>query len=239
MAWRFTPRWYSVLVTAVALPLFISLGSWQWNRGQARQAQWDEFARGDAPAVEASATSLPQLPRYARVRLSGEPDGQRQFLLENISHQGAPGYYVLTVLRLAEGSRLLVNRGWVPFTGFREQLPDLRLPQGEPVAWTVTGRIGALPVAGLAAGQVGPPLTGTWPRVASFPTLAQLEAAYGAPLLPVVLLLDDGATPGYLRDWTPSGLPPERHVGYAVQWWALAVLLAGLFIGVNLKKRDD
>lgn len=239
MAWRFTPRWYSVLVTAVALPLFVSLGSWQWNRGQARQAQWDEFARGDAPAVEASAASLAQLPRYARVRVSGEADGQRQFLLENISHRGAPGYYVLTVLRLAEGSRLLVNRGWVPFTGYREQLPDLRLPEGEQASWTVTGRIGALPVAGLASGQVGPPLTGAWPRVASFPTLAQLEAAYGAPLLPLVLMLDDGPTPGYLRDWTPSGLPPERHVGYAVQWWALAVLLAGLFIGVNLKRRDD
>ncbi|HWL64167.1 MAG TPA: SURF1 family protein [Steroidobacteraceae bacterium] len=239
MAWRFTPRWYSVLLTALALPLFISLGFWQWNRGQARQAQWDEFARGDAPAIDASAASLAQLPRYARVRIAGEPDGGRQFLLENISHRGAPGYYVLTVLRLAEGSRLLVNRGWVPFSGFREQLPDVRLPEDAPASWTITGRIGALPVAGLASGRVGPPLTGNWPRVASFPTLAQLEAAYGAPLLPVVLMLDDGATPGYLRDWAPSGLPPERHVGYAVQWWALAVLLAGLFIGVNLKKRDD
>lgn len=239
MARRFSPRWYSVLMTAAALPLFISLGFWQWNRGQARQAQWDEFASGDAPAITASAASLPGLPRYARVRITGEPDGGRQFLLENISHHGAPGYYVLTVLRLAEGSRLLVNRGWVPFSGFREQLPDVRLPEDAPASWTVTGRIGALPVAGLASGRVGPPLTGSWPRVASFPTLSQLEAAYGAPLLPVVLMLDDGATPGYLRDWAPSGLPPARHVGYAVQWWALAVLLAGLFIGVNLKKRDD
>lgn len=239
MAWRFTPRWYSVLLTALALPLFTSLGFWQWHRGQARQAQWDEFARGDAPAIQASAASLAGLPRFARVQIEGVPDGERQFLLENISHRGAPGYYVLTVLRLAEGSRLLVNRGWVPFTGFREQLPDVRLPEGAQDAWTVSGRIGGLPVAGLASGQVGPPLLGTWPRVASFPAREQLEASYGAPLLPVVLLLDDGETPGYLREWAPSGLPPERHVGYAVQWWALAVLLAGLFVGVNLKKSDD
>ena len=61
----------------------------------------------------ASAASLAQLPRYARVRIEGVPDGERQFLLENISHRGAPGYHVLTVLRLPEGSRLLVNRGWV------------------------------------------------------------------------------------------------------------------------------
>jgi surfeit locus 1 family protein len=239
MAWRFTPRWYAVLLTVAALPLFVALGFWQWQRGQARQAQWEEFARTDAPAVQASAASLATLPRFSRVRVAGEPDGERQFLLENISHGGAPGYQVLTVLRLTEGSRLLVNRGWLPFSGYREQLPDVRLPAAEADGeWTVSGRLSGLPVAGLASGQLGPALSGPWPRVASFPTLAQLEAAYGAPLLPVVLLLDAGPAPGYLRDWTPPGLPPERHVGYAVQWWCFAVLLLGLFIGLNLKKSN-
>lgn len=238
MGWRFAPRWYSVLLTAVALPLFVALGFWQWQRGQARQAQWDEFARADAPATNASAASLATLPRFTRVRVSGVPDGKRQFLLENISHNGAPGYQVLTVLRLAEGSRLLVNRGWLPFSGYREQLPDVRLPAGQDGEWSISGRLAGLPVAGLPSGQVGPPLQGSWPRVASFPALAQLEAAYGAPLLPVVLLLDEGAAPGYLRDWSPAGLPPARHVGYAVQWWCFAVLLLGLFIGLNVKKRN-
>lgn len=245
MAWRFAPRLHWVLLVAALLPVFVSLGFWQWNRGQARQAQWDEYARGDAAAIEADTAALARLPRYARVRVAGRFDGERQFLLENISHRGAPGYHVLTVLQLVDGGRLLVNRGWLPFSGYRDRLPDVSLPEperaGAPDATqdavqSLRGRLAALPVAGLASGQSAP--TGDWPRVASFPTLAQLEAAYGTSLLPHVLWLDADSGPGYLREWSPSGLPPERHIGYAVQWWCFALLLAGLFVGLNLKRSN-
>ena len=68
------------------------------------------------PPSRASAATLERLPRFTRVRVHGEFDAARQFLLDNISHEGAPGYEVLTLLRLADGSHLLVNRGWLPFT---------------------------------------------------------------------------------------------------------------------------
>jgi surfeit locus 1 family protein len=238
MSLRFAPRWYWVLLTAALLPVFLALGNWQWQRGQQREAQWQEFARGGDAAIEASAQTLARLPRYTHVRVAGRFDTARQFLLDNISHQGAPGYQVLTVLELAEGSKLLVNRGWLPFLGYREQLPDVQLPAEIGAgSLMLAGRLAALPVAGLPSGRAAPATAGAWPRVTSFPTLAQLEAAYGAPLLPTVLLLDADSGPGYLRDWQPPGLAPERHIGYAVQWWAFALLLLTLFIGFNLKKR--
>jgi surfeit locus 1 family protein len=141
------------------------------------------------------------------------------------------------VLRLAEGSRLLVNRGWVPFSGYREQLPDVALP--EPVGQVViTGRLSNLPVAGMASGAAPPAMDGRWPRLASFPDHEQLQKSYGAPLLPAVLLLDADSGPGYLRDWQPPGIPPERNFGYAVQWWAFALLAIALLVGLNLKKRE-
>jgi len=102
----------------------------------------------------------------------------------------------------------------------------------------LTGRLGALPVAGLASGRMAPASGGSWPRVASFPAIGQLAEVYGQPLLPVVLLLDADSGPGFIRDWQAPGLPPERHIGYAVQWWAFALLLVGLFVGFNLKRRD-
>lgn len=247
MRYRFAPRWPWVLLTAAMLPLFISLGFWQWQRGQARQVSWDQFERNDTPAIEAPAASLAGLPRYTRVRLRGEFDGERQFLLDNISHQGAPGYEVLTVLRLPDGSRLLVNRGWLPFSGYRDRLPDVSLPgaaapdpaAGPPAVAVISGRLAQLPVSGLASGRAPPALDGGWPRLTSFPEIGQLAEAYGAPLLPVVLLLDADSGPGYLRQWQPPGLPPARHIGYAVQWWAFALLAAGLLVGFNLKRSDD
>lgn len=239
MRLRFAPRWYWVLLTAALLPVFLALGNWQWQRGQQRQAQWQEFARGADAPIEANAQTLARLPRYTHVRVGGRLDAARQFLLENISHNGAPGYQVLTVLELAEGSKLLVNRGWLPFGGFREQLPEVGLPaEAGADSLTLTGRLADLPVAGLPSGRAAPATAGDWPRLASFPTLEQLQAAYGAPLLPAVLLLDADSGPGYLRDWQAPGLAPERHIGYAVQWWAFALLLLALFIGFNLKKTN-
>jgi surfeit locus 1 family protein len=236
LATTFTPRWYSVLLTAAAVVLFVALGSWQWDRGNHRRAQWQDFARGDAPAVEATAATIGGLPRFAHIAVRGEFDGERQFLLDNISHDGAPGYEVLSILQLADGSRLLVNRGWVPFRGYREQLPDVGLAsQGMQ---RITGRLSSLPVAGMASGRQPPAESGGWPRLTSFPTHAQLQAALGAQLLEPVLLLDADSGPGYLRDWHPPGIAPERHYSYAVQWWAFALLALGLFAGLNLKRRD-
>lgn len=234
MPLRFAPRWYFTLLTLAAVLLFVSLGLWQWHRGEYRREQWASFARSDAPAVEANVEALQRLPRFTRVRVSGQFDASHQFLLENISHEGQPGYEVLTVLQLAEGSHLLVNRGWLPFFGYRDRLPDIQLPVSGP-QW-LTGRLGVLPVPGIAAGRQPPPMDGSWPRLTTFPTQAELIAVYGATLLDPVLLLDADSGPGYLRQWHAPGLSPERHFGYAVQWWAFAALAVGLYAGLNLKR---
>jgi surfeit locus 1 family protein len=233
---RFAPRWYWILTTAAVVPLFISLGFWQWHRGEHRREQWDSFARADVPAVEASATDVARLPQFTRVRLAGVFDAEHQFLLDNVSHEGAPGYEVLTPLKLVDGSHLLVDRGWVPFTGYRDRLPAVAFDAAATPA-AVAGRVSALPVAGLAAGRVAPPQDGPWPRVTSFPDMEQLAAAYGAPLQPVLLLMDADSGPGYLRDWRPPGMSPERHFSYAIQWWSFALLAVAMFVGLNLKKK--
>lgn len=236
MALRFAPRWYFLLLTVAAVASFVSLGFWQWGRGEWRSAQRHEFARSDVPAIAVTAETLGRLPRYARVFVHGEFDSERQFLLDNISRDGRPGYEVLSVLQLPGGSRLLVNRGWIPFSGYRDQLPDVGLATSG--TQRVEGRLSILPVAGMASGRQQPATDGSWPRRTSFPTHAQLEQALGTSLLAPVLLLDADSGPGYLRDWRPPGIPPERHYSYAVQWWAFALLALGLFAGLNLKKRD-
>ena len=73
-------------------------------------------------------------------RPAGHFRPDRQFLLDNRSHAGEPGYEVLTPLELADGRALLVDRGWVAFTGSRAHLPDMSFAAA-PVA-TVVGRVG-------------------------------------------------------------------------------------------------
>jgi surfeit locus 1 family protein len=179
------------------------------------------------------------LPRYAQVRLQGSYDREHQFLLDNISHSGQPGYEVLTPLRLADGRTVVVNRGWVPLTASRRQLPDVRIEFAAaqtPTAQTATGRLDDLPVAGIALGHVPPPPGTQWPKLTSFPTMADLSAALGQPLQSRQLLLNPGEPFGYVRDWHPSGLGPTRHLSYAIQWWAFGALALVLYGYMNWRR---
>jgi len=221
------------LLTLVLCTAFVSLGRWQWHRGEAKQAVWDEYQRASQPA-QAGQRDIDRLERFSRVALEGHYEPTHQVLLDNISHAGQPGYEVLTPFVLADGGRLLVNRGWVPFTGYRDRLPDVSL--ADTSAQRITGRVEELPAGGLASGHAPPEAGAKWPKLTSFPTHAELEAALHTPLARRLLLLDPDMAAGYVREWTPPGLPPDRHFSYAIQWWGFAVVLLVLYFGLNFRK---
>lgn len=231
---RFTPSLWMTALCVLAVAAFIGLGRWQWHRGVEKEAVWRDFSAAEGPATS-PASPLGALPRFARVRLEGRYDAAHQFLLDNRTHDGAAGYEVLTPLQLEDGRWVLVNRGWVPFSGYRDRLPDTTLADaGAPV--TVTGRIDTLPVEGMESGRAPPAAGAIWPKVTSFPHVAEIAAALGRPIEARQVLLDPSAPDGYLRDWRPPGVPPDRHYSYAVQWWLFAATATVLYGLLNLRK---
>jgi len=235
----FAPSWTMTALTVLLLAVFISLGRWQWSRAEQKEALARGFAAGAEQAQPLGALSTATLSRYAVVSVTGEWDAARQFLLDNRTRDGRAGYEVLTPLRLEDGRWLLVNRGWLPFEGRRDRLPEVATGL-VPGAVTLRGRLDELPTAGLASGRAAPALSGAWPRVTSFPQTAQLAAALGGVRLePRVLLLDASAPAGYRRDWQPFVKGPEQNFSYAVQWWSFGVLLLVLFVKMNLRTKDD
>ncbi len=242
---EFAPSWLMTGATITLLVLFIALGRWQWGRGESKQRLAQEFRSGNVSALELGTRGTLEFPRFQRVRVAGQWLAQRQFLLDNRTRNGRAGYEVLTPLALRDGRLLLVNRGWVPFSGYRERLPDViaGLGSGDGTYVVVTGRLDELPSAGLAGGRAAPATQGAWPRVTAYPTGEELAAALvdagddgGARLERRVLLLDASQSQGYLRDWQPPGQPAATHWSYAVQWWSFAVLLLVLYVVLNSKK---
>ena len=207
------------LATLVLLGVFASLGRWQWNRGEAKQQVWAEFER-NVRAEPLRTRGTDELPRFARVALEGSYLPERQFLLDNRSHAGKPGYEVLTPFRIHDGRMILVNRGWVPFSGYRDRLPDVSdVPSSAGVYLHISGRIEELPAAGLASGRAPPDIHASWPKLTSFPSHAELARALEHALEPRLLLLDPDVPGGYVREWRPPGLVPSRHYSYAILWW--------------------
>jgi hypothetical protein len=92
----------------------------------------------------------------------------------------------------------------MPLTASRSQLPHVRsMPRRRR---RPTGRLDDLPVAGIALGHVPPAPGAPWPKLTSFPTMADLSAALGQPLQSRQLLLNPDQPLGYVRDWHPTGL---------------------------------
>jgi surfeit locus 1 family protein len=235
----FAPSWAMTALTVALCVAFVRLGEWQWRKAELRQAEWSAFARGADRAVELGSRGTAGVPRFQRVAAAGRFDPEHQFLLDNRIENGEAGYEVLTPLELTDGHVLLIDRGWVPFTGYRGRLPDIRLTAAGPVR--LTGRIDLLPVGGLSFGRMAPRGGPQWPKVTSYPQMAQLAdvlaaARPGVRLEPRILLLDPTAPHGYVRDWQPPGMSPARHMSYAAQWWLFAATLIVIWAVLSAQK---
>jgi surfeit locus 1 family protein len=234
---EFAPRAWTVLLTCVAMAAFIAFGSWQLERGREKQALVQAFQQGQQSSVVlAEGVVFDDQPRYQHVRVTGSYEPGRQILLDNMPSQaGKPGYRVLTPLRRTGSDRLLlVDRGWVPLGASRATLPDVTVAAD---VRAVSGRLDSLPAPGVRVGEAGTPGDANWPRVLNFPQQADLERALGNPVEARILLLDPAATDGFERAWRPAmRFGPERHYGYAVQWFAFAIVALVIFIALNLRR---
>lgn len=230
----FAPRLFFVLVALALLSGFLALGFWQLDRMHEKQVLFAAFEAGSSRLERLSGIEPAQAERYTRVMAVGRYDSTHQFLLDNMTHAGRVGYRVLTPLNVGEGDTVLVDRGWVPLGATREVLPDVTVPEN---ARSVVGRLDDLPAAGIDLPQASPITpTGGWPRVMSYPHLGDLQGALGRPLQARIILLDAAQADGYVRAWQPSTFPPERHLGYAITWFALAATVAVLFVALNLRR---
>jgi surfeit locus 1 family protein len=232
----FAPPVWTVVLTALGVAIFVALGYWQLGRAQEKQARFDAFMSGSEDIVDATGLGFDELARYQRVRLRGSYDATRQILLDNMpSAAGRPGYRVLTPLERADGRGwVLVDRGWVPLGLTRDELPNVAVGAGER---ELTGTLDGLPIPGVRVGPAAAPGAASWPRVLLFPTEPDVESILGVEVESRVILLDAGVPDGFERKWRPAlGFGPERHLGYAVQWFAFALVAIVLFVALNLKR---
>jgi cytochrome oxidase assembly protein ShyY1 len=242
------PRWLALLaLVLVAAAVMARLGEWQLGRAR-EQGERDRLREAAArPVVPVTSllparTVFPAAAADRRVTAQGRWDAARQVLVPGRSLDGTTGFWVLTPLRLPDGSAVPVVRGWTADPGDARAAgaaDPAALPAGDV---TVQGVLepsepadGLRPgdVSGMPAGQVplvsAPLLVQRWP----YPLLTGYVVQTASTPAPA-------ATAGARLRPVPPPAPRAgvawQNLSYALQWWLFS--LFGFFFWYRLV-RDD
>ena len=222
---------------ALVFPVLLGLGLWQAERAGVKQEMMEQRTAGNAvvPLWLGRDVRLGESDRYRLAEVRGFYSAEQQWLLDNRVFRGQAGYHVFTpfILEGERQPRLLVNRGWVSVGASRDFLPLLPLPEGSV---SLSGRLDTPASVGLVLGEV--PLQSVDDKVlVQALDLAALSAARDLDLLPFALVIGEGQAGVLQYDWSPTlEMGPEKHLGYAVQWFGLAVALLIIYVGVNTRR---
>ena len=206
------------------------LGLWQLDRaGQKLQIAADMRERRALPPLPADALATDEAglaaQRYRAITLRGRWVVERTVYLDNRQMDGRPGFFVVTPLRLPGGDAVLVQRGWLQ-RNFqdRERLQPIATPAGDV---TVTGRVVPPPSALFSLGSAGSGL------IRQNLPLDEFARETGLRLRPLSIQQQNGesdALDSLQRRWPEPQVDVGKHHGYAFQWFALSMLVAGLYV---------
>jgi len=221
------------VAAASTLAVLVSLGLWQldrktWKEGMLATLQQRLSA---APVALPPPAEWPRLTaaqdEFLRVALTAEfLNGHEALVYTGGSTlreaTGGQGYWVFTPARLAGGTVLMVNRGFVPDG---KQAPETR-PDG-----LIVGPIDMIGVLrwperpGLFT-PAGDPARNIWFARDS----TAMAAAKGLSVAPFYLELESPEPPGGLpRAGRLRPSLPNNHFGYALTWLGLAAVLVGVY----------
>ncbi|MCB1959934.1 MAG: SURF1 family protein [Rhodocyclaceae bacterium] len=209
------PYGAGVLVCVVT----IQLGLWQTRRAEEKIALGEQL-RVSAQAAPGDAAALSAGVEWTRVRLRGQWVADKGIVVDNRVYQGRVGYHVYMPLALATGETVLIKRGWLPAGPDRSVLPVLPTSTAEVDIEGRLRRPEARPYTLAAQAGEG--------RLWQYLDIAAYRAWSGLPVVDVVVEQSSASDDGMVRDWPPPDLGVDRHRGYAVQWFGLAALAAGL-----------
>ncbi|WP_373318327.1 SURF1 family protein [Methylobacterium haplocladii] len=239
-------RWRGLIApgiaSAVSLAILIGLGVWQLERKGEKEALIGHIiarSHEEPPAqLPASDAWDPKTDEFRRVRVTGTLQNDKETLVHGLAAGDVPGralqgFYVITPLVRADGSTVLINRGFVP--------TELKNPADRKAGQiagetTLTGILRASEVRTMFV-PAADPARGEWFNR----DIAGIAAAKGLGTVPPYLIeADAAANPG---GWPRGGQLrvdlPNNHLQYAFTWFGIAACLVGVFSVFAWRKLND
>lgn len=168
--------------------------------------------------------------QFMPVAVDGEYEDLLTMFVQNKFYQGKPGYEVLTPIRMAHQHKLLlVDRGWVPALG--SALPSITSKNPQQM----TGYIKYLNEYQFILGE-NILESGKTPLVMQKIDISEISRLTKEEFYPFILRLDPESPDGFVRDWVIASVPPARHMMYALQWLAFAMIVIIAFFCFSVER---
>lgn len=220
-----------VVVTVTAFAILINLAWWQLTRAEQKEMQLQRLAE-----LQAEGPIGYQQLRELQARgldIDGmllQDDGQWLspyiWLRDNQIVNGRVGYDVIIPVQLAPAREvLLVNLGWIAAPAQRNILPTPEIP----ASLQITGLLRTEP-GGVILGQ-NVEDNGSWPMRIQQVNFEQLDALMPEPIFPALIYQQQ--SDHFVSHYQPVVMLPEKHRGYALQWFLLAVAVLGVALAAS------
>ena len=234
---KFLPSPIEWVIYILFVALFCTLGMWQLNRADEKKAIADNINKRSTESAVNLNTPFnwnQEKHQYRKATVKGEFLLKGQLLIDNIIVKNKPGYYVITPFKI-EGIDLtiLINRGWIRQAGRQRQAAKVTTPKGQISIEGIMRTPSALPFIEASV----EPLTHT----ESFNTWLYLDVKKyqkESPLkmMPFAILQSNDVNDGLHRKWRSYQAKTGMHIGYAIQWFAFAVIVTIIFIGLGRRR---
>jgi cytochrome oxidase assembly protein ShyY1 len=230
-------NWKLATFTVTSLILFVYLGIWQLDREDEKLAlmQAVESRVNQIPLSTGALLALGEQVDGLPVRINGHYTQRQPLLKDNVVLAGRVGFEVLALFIDESTNRtFLVNRGFVPM-GKTRDIPPL-IPPTPFDRLTLTAHIYVSTAVDrqYAAGEL---IDGQQIVQSADPRV--LQASLGSPVYPYLLRLDESTPTALPRYWPVTSMSPEKHRGYAVQWFLMAIAVVIAFSYFTFKSESD
>lgn len=235
-ATKFQPSPIGTLIFLISFVIFCYLAYWQQNRVEEKTelALHYQTLKTAKPFDLNHTQSVSGIPLNVRQPVSavGTYLASEQFLLDSQVYKGKPGYHVITPLKiLGQDFIVLVNRGWVSAGGNRLILPEISIPTQE---LNIRGHF-AKPKQVLKSFQQDDLSNKSQTRLAI--DIQQISDSMGAPVLPLIIHLQNESGDPLKRDWPEYNAKVEMHEFYVIHWLAVAAASIGIYLYYSFKPK--
>ncbi len=217
-----------ILITLWGL---LSLGFWQLDRADEKRAIESVIIKAQSQSAKSVSTGDLINKEHHQVLLKGRYDTDKQFIYDNQTKASNAGYYVLTPFILGDKNVVLVNRGFVPWFGNRAKLADIEVGNSQT---TIKVKL-IKPKQRIQLKKQG--VGSGFPMLIQSLDLNQISQLSGYQIIPMLAQLEVGEKHGFYRNWQPFYGSVDKHLGYALQWFLMALVLLVIAIRLWIKNR--